>query len=335
MTHLLSLGAINKNTDKYVYPKIANKKDDYICPHCNKDVFPRQGKLLRHHFAHKRTDNPCNYYNNPGETQIHKDGKMLLKHLLETKIPLSFVRKCSSCQNDKIFEIPEINKRTSIQLEYRFEYNESVKIADIAYIDDKFIKYIFEICNTHKTCSENRPEPWFEIDAITLINMVNDIKITSFEIPCIRCEKCEECVYMENLRINDLDKWIRIKLGQCFKNPKYIDEYHEKNDHERFDFSACNPINSNNCIHENNKKICEIFINDLNTYRIILDVWKGGSVGYIVSKKIYDSINWGDHMNSDGILYKKCLYTKEYTGYGTVRILEDLINNSFKLKKIL
>ena len=27
------------------------------------------------------------------------------------------------------------------------------------------IKGIYEICNTHKTCSEDRPEPWVEINA--------------------------------------------------------------------------------------------------------------------------------------------------------------------------
>ena len=43
MTHLLSLGAINKLTGKYVYPKIANKQDDYICIECNKELILCQG----------------------------------------------------------------------------------------------------------------------------------------------------------------------------------------------------------------------------------------------------------------------------------------------------
>jgi hypothetical protein len=30
MTHVLLLGAINKYTRKYIYPKIANKKDEVI-----------------------------------------------------------------------------------------------------------------------------------------------------------------------------------------------------------------------------------------------------------------------------------------------------------------
>ena len=36
MSQLLSLGAINKLSGEYVYPKIANKKDEYICPSLQK-----------------------------------------------------------------------------------------------------------------------------------------------------------------------------------------------------------------------------------------------------------------------------------------------------------
>ena len=38
MKHNLSLGAVNKHTGEYVYPKIANRKDKYVCPECNKDL---------------------------------------------------------------------------------------------------------------------------------------------------------------------------------------------------------------------------------------------------------------------------------------------------------
>ena len=197
MTHVLSLGAINKLTGEYVYPKIANKKDNYICPECNKDLILCQGKIQVHHFRHKVDSiNPCHHYTSPGESQIHKDAKMLLKTLLERKIPISFIRNCCCCKKNEEFEIPEITETSVIQLEYRFEYN-GIKIADVAYIDDNEILCIFEICNTHKTCSENRPEPWFEFDAKTLIKMANDNRLTSLKIPCIRCEKCDDCIESE------------------------------------------------------------------------------------------------------------------------------------------
>lgn len=199
MTHILSLGAINKVTGEYVYPKIANKKDEYICPGCNKDLILCQGEIRVHHFRHKVDNvNPCHHYSNPTESQIHKDAKILLKNLLERKIPISFIRNCCCCKKNEEYEIPEISETSNIQLEYRFEYN-GVKIADVSYLEDGEILCIFEICNTHKTCSENRPEPWFEIDAETLIKMANDNSLTSLEIPCIRREKCDVCIETENI----------------------------------------------------------------------------------------------------------------------------------------
>ena len=204
MKHLLSLGAINKLTGEYVYPKIANKKDEYICPECNKDLILCQGEIRVHHFRHKVDSiNPCHHYSNPTETQIHKDAKILLKNLFERKMPISFLRNCCCCKKNEEFEIPEITETSVIQLEYRFDYN-GVKIADVAYIDDNEILCIFEICNTHKTCSENRLEPWFEIDAETLIKMANDNRLTSLQIPCIRCEKCDDCIKTEKKRLKKI-----------------------------------------------------------------------------------------------------------------------------------
>ena len=123
MSKLLTLGAINKITGEYVFPKIANKKDKYICIECNRDLILRQGEIRVHHFSHKVDTIKCNHYTNPSETQIHKDAKNLLKNLLERKIPISFCRKCCSCKKDEEFEIPEISETSVIELEYQFEYN--------------------------------------------------------------------------------------------------------------------------------------------------------------------------------------------------------------------
>lgn len=206
MSHIYSLGAINKQTGEYVYPKIANKHDEYICPECNKDLILCQGEIRAHYFRHKvDTINPCNHYNNPSESQIHKDAKLLLKTLLEKRIPITFIRNCVCCKTNEEFDIPEITEASIIQLEYKFDYN-GIKIADVAYIDNGEIICIFEICNTHKTCNENRPEPWFEINAETLINMVNDMNLTSLQIPCIRNEKCNECIICKRCNDSGYDK---------------------------------------------------------------------------------------------------------------------------------
>ena len=196
MTQLLSLGARNKLTGEYVYPKIAKKKVLYICPECNRDLTLCQGEIRVYHFRHKFDNiNSCIHYNKPTETQIHKDAKLLMKTLLERKIKISFIRNCCSCKKNEEYKISEINNTSVIKLEYRFEFN-GTKIADIAWINDSKLYCIFEIYNTHKTLNENRPEPWFEIDAETLIKIANDNSLTLLQIPCIRkktiCNKCIE-----------------------------------------------------------------------------------------------------------------------------------------------
>lgn len=196
---MLSLGAVNKLTGEYVYPKIANKHDEYMCPECNKDLILCQGIIRIPYFRHKvDIDNQCHYYSSPNESQIHKDAKLLLKSLLEKKIAIEFIRSCISCKKNEHFEIPEITETSNIQIEYIFEYNGFKKIADVAYIDNSDILCIFEIYNTHKTFSKNRPEPWFEIDANTLIQSVNNVNLSLLQINCIRREKCEQCIEIDN-----------------------------------------------------------------------------------------------------------------------------------------
>jgi hypothetical protein len=195
-----SLGAFNVDTGDYVHPRFANKKDKYKCPDCGKGLILAKGNIRAHHFRHpKDSVNPCNHYSNPTESQIHKDAKRLIKSLLERKIPTSLIRSCVCCEKKEVYEIPEISETSVIQEEWTFEHNGKKKIADVAYLEDGERFCLLEICYTHKTRSEDRPEPWFEIDAETLIQMVNDNNnsVTSLVIPCIRLEKCEVCIEKE------------------------------------------------------------------------------------------------------------------------------------------
>ncbi len=189
---MLPLGAFIKNTTQYVYPSIANKNDKYECPDCNRDLILRQGSKRVHHFAHYKTENPCNYYTSPTESQIHKNAKLLMKQLLVSSAQIVMLRTCRYCKKVEGFEIPERDSTSNIETEFRFEFT-GTKIADVAFIENNEIVAIFEICNTHKTDKENRPEPWFEIDAFTLINIANEPQSMKFDIPCIRNELCEEC----------------------------------------------------------------------------------------------------------------------------------------------
>lgn len=188
---MLILGAINKNTGEYVYPKIANKNNQYICPDCNKDLILCQGQIKAYYFRHKIDNNPCTYYDKPSETQIHKDAKMLLKnYLLDNKIDIRFIRYCNKKCCKQRFRIPTISETSKIELEYRFNFNNTFKIADVAYIDNNNIVCLFEICNTHKTSESDRPDNivWFDIDVNNMYSNINNKYIFN----CIRTFQCKK-----------------------------------------------------------------------------------------------------------------------------------------------
>lgn len=211
MSQLLSLGAINKLTGEYVYPKIASKKDEYICLECNKDLILVQGEIRVHHFRHKVDSiNPCHHYSKLTESQIHKDAKMLMKTLLEKRTHIQFIRECVSCKISSEINLPEINECSTITLEHRFNYKDELRIADIAHTLNSEIKGVYEICNTHKTCSENRPEPWVEIDANSLLTLVNT-KNEPLIINCVRCEKCCDCIEKEIERKHKIRNEVKSK----------------------------------------------------------------------------------------------------------------------------
>ena len=210
MSNHFSMGAINKETNNYEYPRIANRKNNYKCPSCDNNVIFRNGKIKQPHYAHKKSNNPCFYYDKPNETQIHKDAKMLMKTLLDNKNILSFYRKCDKCScKDNFIKVDEKSYRENSRaiIEYKFNYNDSKKRADVALIENENIICIFEICYRNKTSEENRPEPWVEINAEKLLNNKNLLeKIDEIEIQCIREYICESCSRYSGDLIKQLEK---------------------------------------------------------------------------------------------------------------------------------
>lgn len=193
MTELLILGAINKQTKQYTHPSRANRSDKFICIDCGNDVMLRKGKIRAHHFAHRKEDPKCDFYNRLTETQIHKSAKILLKHILDNKMPLIIRSKCAKCNEQyEEWDVSYFSENSLTVVEYRFDYD-GVKIADVACVRNNEITCIFEICNTHKTQPENRPEPWFELDAKSLIDVFNDSKSQEIKLQCIREKLCDDC----------------------------------------------------------------------------------------------------------------------------------------------
>ena len=169
------MGAINKNTNEYVYLAIANKEDKYKCPDCDEDLIFVRGKIYRPHFRHK-INSVCKYYDHPNESQLHKDAKLLLKKLLDTRKCIIMNKECSMCDD---FVKTKLNYSDDmiVELEYGFDFN-GQKYADVACTQDNKLVYIFEICHTHATDEQDRPEPWFEINAYDLVTQINKMNVS-------------------------------------------------------------------------------------------------------------------------------------------------------------
>jgi hypothetical protein len=237
MSNHFSMGAINKTTNSYEYPKIANKINKYKCPFCEKDVIFRNGKIKQPHFAHYKSDNPCSYYEKPNETQVHKDAKLLMKALLDNKTKILLSRECYECllEENAMFEYKitdtDYNENTIATMEYRFNYNNSNRSADVALVENKDIKYIFEICYKNKTKEENRPEPWFEINAEMLINNINSVKNieTNNEIR-IECTRDYKCDYCKEVIEYERNRQIEYERNRQIKEIKEKEQKSEKNE---------------------------------------------------------------------------------------------------------
>lgn len=306
MSHVPPLGAFDKETKRYVPLKLAVKGTIYTCPGCNDDLTVVEGEIKAKHFRHLKKENPCNYYRNPSDLQIHKEAQNLLKSLLERRMPITMLRNCSSCGQKSGWKIPEMNEHSEIRLEYCFNHEEDRKFADVAYLDNSSLRYIFEIYNTHRTESKNRPEPWFEINATNLIESGNSEILEKLTIQCIRTD-CAKCIYLKELKKQDLTKYVRAKLGQNLRTPKYING---KPEHKRLDLSCTSCSGQNeckkNCIYtteeyscndkkyENNKEVCDLFNNDddFGQYRIVVHTWKGKAHIYVVHKEDYIKIDY-------------------------------------------
>lgn len=216
------LGAINKDTGKYTSPKFGSKNDKYNCPGCLRDLIFRQGKIKVHHFAHKKTNDPCKFYINPSETQIHKDAKFLLKSIIENNINLKIKRNCICC-NDTIttYIIPQYKDNFKVSFEYKIEHKTKTKYIDVAYIDENNnIIALFEICYKNKTCEEDRPDPWYEFNAEKFIDIVNrNTEINELTIECIRKQKCTKCIADIN-EDNKKHEEAKIKLAKMIPYDK-------------------------------------------------------------------------------------------------------------------
>ena len=221
----LILGALNKYSNQIVTPLSASKMESYICPCCNRDVILRKGNIRRTHFAHKSSSNPCSYYSSPGESDIHLNAKHVLRDILASKYKINIYRWCKSCNQKhrvQIFDEQWYTNQWRVldlhgdmyddkipHIEYKFSFLDKTKFADVALVGKEDM-IIFEILNSHKTCENDRPEPWFEIDAMQILSI--DEKQKDMVLDCCRDHKCINCKVAEYSRKMEEEKKLKMEI---------------------------------------------------------------------------------------------------------------------------
>ncbi len=154
------LGALLEG--EYVLPYEVEKNTSGLsCPGCGECVVVKKGDIKAHHFSHKPGERDCKFYEHPGEGDIHKMVKHIIAFLLKQRKIKKVVRSCPGCKDTNFDERIEYEEDDEVVIEYRVS---DKCIVDVALVNNGKVKYIFEICDTHKTIRET-PEPWFEIDA--------------------------------------------------------------------------------------------------------------------------------------------------------------------------
>ena len=179
--------AIHKETRKPTTIANGIKGHLYECPDCDLDVIFRHGPIRKSHFCHKG-HTLCTTYGN--ESDIHMNAKQLLQNIIEErKTQIEISRVCIECKNQFLWDFNILSENSRVEQEYGFIYNGHNRTADIACVTKtpENIECIFEICNTHKTAEEKRPEPWFEFDASDLCDKLQQVSINnSLVLNCIR-----------------------------------------------------------------------------------------------------------------------------------------------------
>ena len=164
------LGSISSISREYIIPENALKGCVYECPECQNTVIFKRGKIKRSHFAHKASTNICTYYSRPSESQLHKDAKLRLKCLIDKKEEIFIYKRCKKCMEYDTIILP-YQEGYFPKLEHSFWMNNNRKQADLAYINNSGeILFILEVLNTHHTAEGNRPEPYYELSAVDIIN---------------------------------------------------------------------------------------------------------------------------------------------------------------------
>jgi len=151
----------------------------------------------------------------------------------------------------------------------------------------------------------------------------------------------------ENLKINNLEKYIRLKLGQktfptpkmkeCFyknenhycrncKNCKYNEWYFtwKKEGHLRFDFDARK-------FTKNNIKIIELFDEYFQDIKVVVHSYKNFIKAYFIRVEDYQKYNYWDYNDNNNDINYPYITVIDLTGLGTVEIIKTILERIQKI----
>jgi len=218
--------------DKYEKNRDCNR---YVCSICGGDCILRAGNIKNWHWAHKvgsrcpdkegiiigETDecDNINYEFKSNESADHYSAKHRLhRWLCEGRLITVLGSKCTDCDNTLDQYNLEYKHDDTLHIEYHCTYHKI--IPDVAIVNNGVVRVIFEIYHTNKS-KNNRPEPWFEINAFEIINkdLIEGEVILLRNIRYYHCGKC--CV-------RDCSKKIIIHRLECPDNSNYHEKYVNK-----------------------------------------------------------------------------------------------------------
>ena len=184
--------AIDCHTGVLVDPRDARRDTKYSCPSCSGEVIFAEGEIQVAHFRHKSLSTDCTHYSS-SESMVHLEAKQMLTRILEERrCSIEIERECKKCHLPFGTLIEPLDPTTVPIMEWGFEHNGRRRRADIACIqEDGTIEMIFEICHTNPTMCENRPEPWYELDA-------TDVRSALSASGNIKKLRCIRTTFVEN-----------------------------------------------------------------------------------------------------------------------------------------
>lgn len=223
--------ALDIRKNKIVYIDDVNKievnKDlNLRCLCCDQILICKEGDINIKHFAHKI--NECeverNTENKNNESVYHKCAKKIICLYLRLGNTLVMKRICSKCDN--LYEVEISQKYCYVIEEYSGIFKDKEYRADIALIENNTLAYgvlrtkcLIEI--KYKHSQSNRPEPWYEIDALEILEKFNDMSRVDHYMHLIDIRKDIICGEKKCYSVREIAK--KLRYYELKENDKYND----------------------------------------------------------------------------------------------------------------